>query len=125
MKVLIVDDNAGYRATLRGLLEEHFHGIEVAQATSAADGLAQALAPGLELVFMDLRLQHGSGFELTKALKGACPRCIVCVISSYALPEYRQAALESGADHFLAKGEATACEIVSIVESVLHAVPRA
>ena len=121
MKILIVDDNAGYRAALRALLEEYFPTVEVAQASSAADGLAQALAPGLELVFMDLRLQQGSGFALTKALKATCPRCIVCVISSYALPEYRRAALDSGADHFLAKGEATASEIVALIESVLHA----
>lgn len=124
MRALIVDDNAGYLATLRGLLQDHFPAMEVAQASSAADGLSQALSPGLELVFVDLRLQQGSGFALTKALKQACPRCIVCVISSYALPEYRQAALASGADHFLAKGEATACEIVALVESVLHAAAR-
>jgi DNA-binding NarL/FixJ family response regulator len=124
MKVLIVDDNAGYRAALRGLLEDQFPAIEVVQAGSVEDGLAMARAPGLELVFMDLRLQPGSGFAFTRALKDARPRCIVCVISSYALPEYRQAALDSGADHFLAKGEASACEIVSIVASVLHVAAR-
>lgn len=124
MQVLIVDDNAGYRAALRALLEDQFPAIEVAQTSSVEDGLAQARAPGLELVFMDLRLHPGSGFAFTKALKEACPRCIVCVISSYALPEYRQAALDCGADHFLAKGEATACEIVSIVASALRVAAR-
>ena len=48
----------------------------------------------------------------------------MCVISSYALPEYRTAAFESGADHFLAKGEAGAGEILAVVESVLHRVQR-
>jgi DNA-binding NarL/FixJ family response regulator len=124
MKVLIVDDNAGYRATLRELLADHFPDVEVAEAVTASQGLSLALSPGLELVFMDLRLQQGNGFAVTKALKKACPRCVVCVISSYALPEYRQAAFDNGADHFLAKGASTACEIVAVVESVLHATPR-
>jgi two-component system response regulator DesR len=124
MKVLIVDDNAGYRATLRGLLADHFPDIEVADATSGADGLAQALSPGPELVFMDLRLRQGSGIAMARAIKEASPRSRVCVISSYALPEYRKAAFDSGADHFLAKGEATACEILAVVESVLHAAAR-
>jgi len=48
----------------------------------------------------------------------------VCVISSYAMPEYRQAAFDNGADHFLAKGEATTCDIVAVVESALHAASR-
>jgi DNA-binding NarL/FixJ family response regulator len=124
MKVLIVDDNAGYRAAFRELLADHFPAVEVAEAASAADGLVQARIPGLDLVFVDLRLQRGNGFALTKALKEACPRCIVCVISSYALPEYRQAAFDNGADHFLAKGEATAGDIAAIAGSVLHAAAR-
>ena len=74
MKVLIVDDNPAYRATLRSLLADRFAAIEVDEASSAQDGLAKAQAPGLDLVFVDLRLQHGTGFALMKALKEACPR---------------------------------------------------
>lgn len=125
MKVLIVDDNPGYRATLRSLLADRFPAVEVAEAPGEADGLAQALSPAHDLVFVDLRLQNGSGFPLMKAIKEACPRCIVCVISSYALPEYRSAAFESGADLFLDKGEATASDILAVVESVLQSVTRA
>ncbi|MEJ5989218.1 response regulator [Ramlibacter sp. PS3R-8] len=124
MKVLIVDDNPGYRATLRSLLADRFPAVEVAEAPSEADGLAQALSPAHDLVFVDLRLQNGSGFALMKAIKEACPRCIVCVISNYALPEYRSAAFESGADLFLDKGEATASDILAVVESVLQSVTR-
>ena len=57
-----------------------------------------------KIVFMDIRLPGENGLELTKKIKKNYPDVIIVVITSYDLPEYRQAARESMADYFLPKG---------------------
>ncbi len=72
-----------------------------------------------DLIFMDIKLPGESGLELTKQIKDEFPETIVIVLTNYDLPEYRVAAYESGADHFLGKGLSTAEEILGLVDSVL------
>jgi DNA-binding NarL/FixJ family response regulator len=72
------------------------------------------------LIFMDIKLPGKSGLELTKQIKDKFPSTIVIVLTNYDLPEYRVAAYESGANHFLGKGSSTAEEILRLVGSILH-----
>lgn len=120
LQVLIVEDNAAYRASLRHLLVEHFPAIDIAEAADGEDALRQALSLCFGLIFMDIRLPLGNGLDLTKTIKRAFPASVICVISSYAMLEYREAALRNGADHFMVKGESTGVQIVSMVESLLR-----
>jgi len=53
---------------------------------------------------MDIRLPGENGLELTKRIKMNYPDIIMVILTSYALPEYRQAARESMADYFVPKG---------------------
>jgi DNA-binding NarL/FixJ family response regulator len=71
------------------------------------------------LILMDIKLPGESGLELTKKIKHKFPSTIVIVLTNYDLPEYRVAANESGANHFLGKGSSTAEEILELVDSVL------
>jgi len=54
-------------------------------------------------IFMDLRLPGENGLELTKKIKAQYPNIVVVIITNYDLPEYREAAYQSKADHFLSK----------------------
>src|SRR5215208_3416867 len=119
-KVLIVEDNAAYRQSLRHMLAERFPAMQIDEAADGEDGLRQALSVCFGLIFMDIRLPRGNGLDLTKTIKTAFPSCVICVISSYAILEYREAAFRNGADHFMVKGESTGVEIVGLVESLLH-----
>ena len=119
-KVLIVEDNAAYRESMYLLLAARFPGVQIAEAEDAEDGLSQALSGSFDLIFMDIRLPRGNGLDLTKTIKTDCPDAFVCVISSHAILEYREAALRNGADHFMVKGESTRAEIVGLVESLVH-----
>ncbi|MFH1758821.1 MAG: DNA-binding response regulator, partial [Pseudomonadota bacterium] len=47
------------------------------------------------------------------------PETMVIILTSFDLPEYRQAAYERGADYFLVKGSSTNEEILELVESLL------
>jgi DNA-binding NarL/FixJ family response regulator len=56
-----------------------------------------------KIVFMDIRLPGENGLELTKKIKKHYPGIIIIILTSYDLPEYRQAARESMADYFVPK----------------------
>ena len=70
---------------------------------------------------MDIRLPRGNGLDLTKTIKTVFADSVICVITSYDILEYREAAFRNGADHFMVKGESTEAEIVGLIESRLHA----
>jgi DNA-binding NarL/FixJ family response regulator len=119
LRVLIVEDNAAYRQSLHQLLAERFPAMQIVETADAEDALRQALSRCFGLIFMDIRLPQGNGLDLTKAIKKVFPACVICVISSYAMLEYREAAFRNGADHFMVKGESTEVQIVGLVESLL------
>lgn len=120
LQVLIVEDNAAYRQSLHNLLAERFPAMQIDEAADGEDGLRQALSRCFGLIFMDIRLPRGNGLDLTKTIKRVFPSSVICVISSYAMLEYREAAFRNGADHFMVKGESTGVQIVGLVESLLQ-----
>ena len=93
--------------------------MHIEEAASGEDALAQAAAMPPDFVFMDLRLQGKNGLDTTRELKSSLAYAAVCVITSFDVPEYREAARRCGADHFLVKGEASEAQIVSTVDSLL------
>lgn len=122
LHVLIVEDNAAYRESLRHLLAEQFPSLHIAEAADGEDALRQALSICFGLIFMDVRLPQGNGVELTRTIKQVFPATVICVMSSYAMLEYREAAFRNGADFFLVKGESAGAEkIVGLVKSLLRA----
>lgn len=59
------------------------------------------LAP--HLVFVDICLPGMNGFRLTQRIKKDFPNIRVAIVTGYDLPEYREAAIQNGADRFLLK----------------------
>ncbi|MFA6901560.1 MAG: response regulator transcription factor [Gallionellaceae bacterium] len=121
LDALIVDDNDAFRQLLSLVLTRHFPSIRVAEACDgdvALHSVAQRLP---DLIFMDIRLQGTNGLDITRIIKDVYVHPLICVITSYDLPEYRDAAMRSGADYFIVKDESTAAAIVSIVEGVFSA----
>jgi len=64
---------------------------------------------------MDVRLPGENGLELTKKIKAQYPDIIVVIVTNYDLPEYRKAAYESKADHFISKDS-----FLKIINSILQ-----
>ncbi len=118
-QVLIVDDSAPFRASLRALLERRFPLLAIEEAASARDALRFARDCNADLAFVDVRLPDGSGLDVTRALVAAWPGSTICVITSFDLPEYRRAADECGARYFFAKGTSTSAELTAVVEGVV------
>jgi DNA-binding NarL/FixJ family response regulator len=71
------------------------------------------------LIFMDINLPGENGLELTRKIKATHPETPIIILTSYDLPEYRQAAYEYGANSFLVKGSFTLAELITMVESLI------
>ena len=114
IKVVIVEDDAGFRRSLIQVLKSTPE-IQVAgdfsNCATAAAGMA-ALAP--DVVLMDLNLPDGSGPELTTQLKSCLPDLNVVILTVYNDTEHIFKALRAGACGYLLK-QSSAREIIEAV----------
>ncbi len=69
MKTLIVEDEVDARKVLKFLLEQYFPDIDIiGEAASVSKAHELILKEKPDLVFLDVRLEDGSGFELLESL---------------------------------------------------------
>jgi DNA-binding NarL/FixJ family response regulator len=118
-KILIVEDNTSFRYSLKELLAAQFPLIPIEEAGDGDEAMQKFDSFHPDLVFMDIKLPGESGLELTRKMKLRYPEMKVVVLTSYDLPEYREAAARNGANQFLVKGTSTREEILKLVESLL------
>jgi DNA-binding NarL/FixJ family response regulator len=104
VRVLLVEDNEIYRATLELLLDGR-EGLEI--VGSVADGSeAAAAARQLEpaVVLMDFRLPGLDGAGATAAVRAAAPGAAVLCLTAEATDADRRAVLAAGAVGLIEKG---------------------
>ncbi len=102
-RLLLVEDNTYFLQFLKETLHSRLPSVEILEATNGQEALVKMEAFSPDTIFTDLRLPGENGLELTRKIKAQSPDTIVVIITNYDLPEYREAALQSGADHFLSK----------------------
>jgi two-component system nitrogen regulation response regulator NtrX len=100
-RVLIVDDEAGIRTTLAGILEDE--GYRTGGAETAAEGLERIQREAFDLVLLDVWLPDGDGLELLEELRQASPELPVIMISGHANVDAAVKAIRLGAYDFLEK----------------------
>jgi DNA-binding NarL/FixJ family response regulator len=101
--VLIVDDNAQFRALLREIVaaEPDLHVVDEAADGAEAIHLAQDLRP--DILLLDLGMPRVNGLEVLRWSKAERPERQVIIVTVHTEDAYRQAAEASGADAFLLK----------------------
>ena len=110
-KLLIIDDERGIRNTLREILADEGHEVDVAE--NGKQGLEMAQAKAYDLIFSDIKMPEMDGMEVLKALKngendengdaslnGESP---IVMISGHGDVETAVQALKMGAYDFLLK----------------------
>ena len=107
-KTLVVEDNVIFRQMLKESLCSGFPTMEIEEEPDGRDLFNKIDSFYPKIVFMDIRLPCENGLELTKRIKMNYPDIIMVILTSYDLPEYRQAARESMADYFVPKDMAVA-----------------
>lgn len=115
MRVLIVDDHAGFRATARKLLEGEGYEV-VAEAEDAATALTAAERTQPELVLLDVQLPDLDGFQLTERLIALDPRMQVVLTSTRDVEEYGSYVEASAARGFVPKAELSGSTLAALLE---------
>jgi len=118
--ILLVEDNSFFRTSLKEMLALRFPKIKICEASDGEEALQKFSRKCPALIFMDIRLPGRNGLEITKIIKEADSGVEVAILTSHDNPEYRAAALNSGASRFFAKGNAGSDEIADFVKSTLQ-----
>jgi DNA-binding NarL/FixJ family response regulator len=103
-RVLIVDDNAGFRASARALLDEEGFAV-VGEAADGAQALARAASLRPDLVLLDIQLPDIDGFDVAERLALLPDPPTVVLISSRDESVFRLRLATTAARGFLAKSQ--------------------
>jgi two-component system response regulator YesN len=118
-QTLIAEDNAVFRQSLKSVLERRFPEMSIEEAEDGEQAVFRGTASHHDLIFMDIKMPGRNGLDATRIIKSRDHEAVVCLCTSYDLPEYRDAAGICGADHFIVKDESSESVIVKLVESVV------
>ena len=112
---VVVDDHAGFRRTVRRLLERDGCRVvgEAADAASAA-WLLQRVRPSF--VLLDVTLPDRDGFHLLRDLRAHGDHTPVVLISSRDRAEYAEALRWADAAGFFLKSELTAAALAAVLD---------
>ena len=102
-RILLVEDNVYFLQFLKETIQARLPSLDILEAKNVEEALLRMEAFSPDTIFTDLRLPGANGLELTQKIKAQYPETVVVIITNYDLPEYRQAAFQSGADHFVSK----------------------
>lgn len=99
--ILIVDDEARIRATLRGVLsDEGYHVLDADDALKALDLISNQRP---DLVILDIWMPHMDGIELLEQLKTREPELPIIIVSGHGTIETAVRATKLGASDFIEK----------------------
>ena len=119
MRILLVDDDEGFRATLWRLLTHGERAVQVEEAADGAEALRMVAHRRPDVVLMDLTMPRMNGIEATRHLKMQWPGLPVLVLTVHDDPVYERTARAAGADGFLLKKTA-ATTLWPALASLLH-----
>ncbi|NWF94081.1 MAG: response regulator transcription factor [Syntrophaceae bacterium] len=118
-EILIVEDSAFFRQLLKETLTSQFPSVRIEEAADGDEALRKIEISKPDLIFIDIKLPGENGLELTKKIRAQYVDIVIIILTSYDLPEYREAASQYGADLFLSKGATTKDYIHTLVNSFL------
>jgi len=113
--VLVVDDQAPFRAIARQVVDLTPGFVVAGEAESGEDAVRMAaeLAPGV--VLMDINLPGISGIEATRQIVAAAPATRVVLLSTYRESDLPADALASGARRYVHKEDLEPGVLLDIV----------
>jgi DNA-binding NtrC family response regulator len=124
-KIVIIDDDASLRGTLRVLLEKR--GYTVAEAENGRDGIKKVESVGADLVLTDVIMPDQDGIETVQILRKTYPGTKVIAMSgggSFRMNELLTMATKLGAEGRLEK-PFTSEEVLKEIDRVLQHDSRA
>lgn len=117
--VLIIDSNNDFRKSLSTALTRNFPDTTVFEASNGLDAVQKADKFKPNIVLVDVSPTFLNGLEvICKVKKIINPKCAI-IVTGIDLPEYLEAAKQSGVDYFLPKNSISLADIVGLVKDLL------
>ena len=99
--VLILDDEAAVRTSFSFYLTRK--GFAVAEVGTLAAARQVVLSQSMDALLLDVNLPDGSGLDLIREVREACPGIAIVVMTGIGDIPMAVAAMREGADHFVTK----------------------
>lgn len=103
VKVLIADDQAGFRMVLSALLRRLPNVVVVGEACDGIEVIEKTEKLDPDIILMDITMPRCNGLDATRILKCRWPAKKVVIASAHEHPFYRTEAKRSKADGFILK----------------------
>lgn len=120
MTILIADDFAPIRATLKRMLEP-LKGVTT--VIEAADGIeAEQIIKNRtpDIVVLDIQMPGKTGVDLLRDIGPDLRQTLIIILTNFATPELRAQFIELGADHVLDK-TMEFYQVIEIIKKISHA----
>ena len=123
MRILVVDDNADFRETLRAVLE--LQGHEVFEAVTGPAAVAAALEHRPQVGLIDLGLPGFDGFEVARQMRADARTAsvVLAALTGYGQTEDRQQTASAGFDAHLVK-PIGATELAAVLHKAAQRTPE-
>ncbi|MGH9308675.1 MAG: sigma-54-dependent transcriptional regulator, partial [Vicinamibacterales bacterium] len=100
-RILVIDDEAEIRRSVRMILE--YEGYDVMEASSGPEGVALAEKESPDLVFLDVKMPGMDGLEALQRIRGVNETLPVVIISGHGTVSTAVEATKAGAFDFIEK----------------------
>jgi DNA-binding NarL/FixJ family response regulator len=117
IRVLLVDDHALFRSSLRARLDREDGITTIGEAGTAEQAIAKARALQPDVVLLDLILPRTGGYAAIPELLNASPSAKVLVVSSQTQPTSVRQAIGAGARGFVPK-RSSDTELIEAIQRV-------
>jgi DNA-binding NarL/FixJ family response regulator len=118
-KLLLADDKALARNTLRSILKDEFNGaLTYTEAENGEEAVEKAQALRPDVVLLDLVMPRLNGLKAAQQIAETCPETKVLVLSIYDPKPLYDKLKEAGVRGFVPKASA-GLELIPAIESLL------
>jgi len=117
MTIVIADDHAAVRQSLRILVECDPNLKLIGEATDGLEAIRAVHALQPDLLLTDIKMPQMSGLEVLQYLRNEKNPVAIVILSNHSEPLYVEAAMRLGANAFVAKASG-----LDILMTALHAV---
>jgi two-component system, OmpR family, KDP operon response regulator KdpE len=101
LHILIADDDAALRRTLRSCLAAH--GYEITEARSGEETMREMARRPADAILLDIEMGGMNGLEVCKRLRSLLPHAGIVMVTDYDAEDSKIHALEAGADDCVSK----------------------
>lgn len=117
-KILIIDDEAGIRSSLKGILEDE--GYAVATTETGEEGLDMIQSENFDLILLDIWLPQMSGIEVLEKIKSFEENPQIVMISGHGSISTAVKATKLGAFDFLEKPLSLEKVVLTVKNALRH-----